>query len=594
MTPGTAGQLAAARTAHDLVPGSPTRVLALAGQLEDLAAGLAATQRLLTDAFGTGWRGAAASAFEHVLASLPGPCARGAAVMGSAAAQVRSHAGVLTAAQSQAADALDLDRRATALTSTPGAPGGIVPPTAADAMHRRAAEEVEQARARVRASGLRAAEELRRAAAVAPERPNVLVRTLENSLRRNWGFLQGAAEAGTGTVNAMATISPLRALLDRRGWWRDVQSLGDASGQAAVHPRRTATALVDPTTLRQDPARWFGRLAPDLVIGYGTGGVGAVANRGVSIPLKLVTSVRRGEAGDDVRAAVRAARETSRSRLRARDLRAWSHRNDFDYPTELTPAQRMATAALARDATWAEHDVRSRVAGAAHDVGADLVGLDHAVKDQESLFRKVSEKSETQTIDQTLPTVNDAVRYTMVADPEEYVETVMGSIQALRSRGLLLVNPKTSWASHGYRGVNATWADPPTGRLVEVQVHTPASFAAGKATRYEYERLRQLGCPPLEAAQLSAIVGRAYAKVPTPPGVEHLPELLKSAGAVDATNRPPQLLTADLRPFVLRSSGSALVTAGAGPGSSLSSSDDRRAGRREQHRDPRQHGGGAP
>ncbi|HEX8496796.1 MAG TPA: hypothetical protein VF661_06340 [Actinomycetales bacterium] len=594
MSAGPAGQLTAARNGADLVPGSPTRVLALADQLDDMAAGLATAQRLLASAPG-GWLGSAADAFAALVRSLPAPYATGAAVMGSAAAQVRSHAGTLAAAQRQADEALDLHRRATALRRTPGAPSGIVPPAAADAMDQRAVAEVEQARARVRASGSVAAEQLRRAARAAPDRPNPLVRAVHGAMRLQRGFQLGAVEATVGTVTAVALYSPQRVLVDAGGWWRDVRGLGSAAGQAAAHPVRTATALADPTTLRQDPARWAGRLAPDLLLGYATGGAGAVANRGVSIPVKAATLLRRGESGDDLRAAVRAGRETSRSRLRLRDLRTWSHRNDYGTLTQLTPGQRMATAALARDARWAEHEVRSRVSAVARDLGAELVGVEHAVKGQESLFRKVSEIAGTKPIGQALPTVNDSVRYTIVADPQDYAATVTAAVQGLRARGMLLVTPKASWGGARYRGVNVTMADPVTGRLVEVQVHTPASHAASKATHRDYERFRQVGIPAAEKALLGARIAAVFAKVPTPPGALDLGErLAQLPRQTDATNRPPQLLSLDHRPFVLRSTGGALLTAGAGPGPSLSSDDDRRAGRPLQHGHQRQHGRGAP
>ncbi len=604
-----------ARQGSDLVPGVPARVLQLADQLDAMADGLGSTDRLLQHVLGGGWVGSAAAGFARLMASLPAPYRRAAPQLRDAGGSVRHHAGVLAAAQHQADEALALDRRARALRSTPGSPtGGIVPPDAADALQRRALEQVEQARARVQGSGLRAAAALDRAADAAPDTPNAVVRLLHRAFGFQRSLQLGIIESEVATAKVAVMLSPTRALADPSGWWRDVRATERAMVSAASHPVDTAKAVVDPDLLRSDPGRWIGHLLPDLAMGAMTGGVGLAANRGVSVGVRLAELSSRGERLADIRAGITAGTATGRSRLRLRDLRGWSAVDRGRLYT-LTPGQNLATRALGRDAAWAEHDLRARVLTVGRATGTDVVGLENAVKGGASLRRKVSEAAATRPLPDVLPDVNDTVRYTFVPATEAYAGAVADVIAGLRGQGMVLVKAKNFWGGARYRGLNLTLADPRTGRLLEVQVHTPGSWAATKATHDDYETWRVLADDDPRKALLDRRISRVFARVPEPPGLRELTDHLRRLPTEAAANRPPDLTSPQLRPAAVAlaaagaassSGGAAAATAaggdeGRGPlttgapaACSLSSEDGRRTGRHLEHTSARGHAGGQP
>jgi hypothetical protein len=157
-----------ATTGSDLVPGVPGRVLDLAEQLEVMASGMAAADQLLQGASTSGWHGAAAEACVQLMRSMPQPYAASARAMRSAAGCVAAHATVLGAAQRDADDAVGLDLRATA-AQPPDPSSADVARTVA--LQQQARDLVTAASTRVRGSAAEAADALRAAAAVAPDRP---------------------------------------------------------------------------------------------------------------------------------------------------------------------------------------------------------------------------------------------------------------------------------------------------------------------------------------------------------------------------------------------------------------------------------------
>lgn len=107
------------------------------------------------------------------------------------------------------------------------------------------------------------------------------------------------------------------------------------------------------------------------------------------------------------------------------------------------------------------------------------------------------------SVDMALSDINDSVRYTVEASAGSY-STVVDSVTAdLKSSGMELVRSKNTWMLDGYKGINTTWRDPGTGKLFELQFHTPESFLAKTASHGIYERLRLPGISPAERASLT-------------------------------------------------------------------------------------------
>ena len=551
MSAGTVVQrvLPGAHSGADLVPGVPLRVLDLAEQLEDMARGLRVVQDLLAwSAPMDGWQGVAAVYAAQQMRTLPKPYAVATAVIGAAAHAVRAHAEVLAAAQRTADEAVYLDLRAMAIIAASAPPSATVLPLAlVTSLQRRALTLLDQARGAVLGSAHSAAVSLRAAADAAPHKPGRL-RQIEHEMAEvRAEFSLGMDESLIAVGSALVRYSPNRLMFAPDAYLNDVRALGAGLKQIPQQPAESLRTIVEWENVKHNQGRLAGHLAPDVVLGVLTGGTATVANRGVSVGVRAAAVVTKGQVRADIRDAMSTARATSRARLRARDLRGYqSTSNEFGHVISLTPGQNLVTAALARDARWAEHDLTGRVTAAAKELGVKTVGLQYAVKGVDSLSRKVSEQlaKEGASVKTVIPKINDTVRYTLVADPGAYVGKASQTITVLGSRQMILVEAKNFWGSKRYQGLNMTFADPRTGRLVEVQLHTPTSYQAGVDTHQNYERYRQVGIPPGEKDLLDEQIGQVYAGVERPPGIDGLSEALENAPRwAEATNQAPELLS---------------------------------------------------
>ena len=558
--------LPGARAGGDLVPGEPQRVNDLADQLEAMARGLRAVDRLLHGADLPGWRGATASAAALALQATPLPYARAARAVAAAALAVRAHASALTAAQRDADEAVTLDLRAVAH----GASASAAP------LQQQALTIVEHARASVRGSAGLAADAMRTAALAAPDRPNALVRLVSRVLDVQREMQLGVVESLVTSQSALMPFSLVRAAIDPAGWSTDISAIPPALRQSASrvarHPlawaRRSVTDAVQGAA--ENPARAIGHLAPDVALGVATGAAATVAGRGASLSVRATSTAARGAAGTRLRGAVQVGGSTTRSRLRLRDLRPYAAPADrTGGVSRLLPEQHLVVAAVARDARWAAADLTPRVEAAARRSGVRRVGHDHVVKTRASLYRKLSGPlgEPGAALRPVIAAVNDTVRYTLVAPDDRYVAAVATVVASLRGQGLQLVRGRDFWPSPRYRGLNLTLADARTGRLVEVQVHTPSSWAATQSTHRDYERMRVTGLDPAERALLSQRIGREYAQVPTPAGITGLAAAIGPAEAPTATLTTPRLLS--VHPLARPT-----ATAGAVGLQSLTSHDD--------------------
>lgn len=204
-------------------------------------------------------------------------------------------------------------------------------------------------------------------------------------------------------------------------------------------------------------------------------------------------------------------------------------RNDT-YDTALTASQKAdadAYLALSREVEPAITEAMSHIAARHPD--ASLTGLDYALKGQDSFYRKYATDIQDalargDDVDGVLGRINDSVRYTFMADDAAYASTASAVVAGLRAAGFELVaEPKNFWAKHeGYVGINSTWRDG-SGRLFEVQFHTPGSFYVKDVlTHGWYEEWRLPGTDAARKAELEQLQNDAFAEVPHPPGADDI------------------------------------------------------------------------
>lgn len=115
-----------------------------------------------------------------------------------------------------------------------------------------------------------------------------------------WGgvvdFFDGAWDAIWGTVTFLWDISSVRMVVDPDGWAEDVGAFGEGVWYGITNPLEFIEAVVDIEGLKDNPARWFGALAPDAVLAFFTAGAGTATRRGLGATRAL------RQLGDYVRA----------------------------------------------------------------------------------------------------------------------------------------------------------------------------------------------------------------------------------------------------------------------------------------------------
>lgn len=151
--------------------------------------------------------------------------------------------------------------------------------------------------------------------------------------------------------------------------------------------------------------------------------------------------------------------------------------------------------------------------------GARLEGLDYRLKSEDSFYRKLAtaiEKEPWTPADELLGDMKDSVRYTYVVDPDDYVRSTQAIIDDLADHGYRPFGTlKNTWDEAGYQGINSNWIDR-SGRIIEVQFHTPDSFDAKMSTHDLYEEARAPGTAPERRAELDRLQDEIFNEVSRP------------------------------------------------------------------------------
>ena len=104
---------------------------------------------------------------------------------------------------------------------------------------------------------------------------------------------------------------------------------------------------------------------------------------------------------------------------------------------------------------------------------AVLAGLEYRVKSPKSLYNKLYQRVEKSFFD----SIADVIRYTVILEPENYVEQIRSVVDALYEKNWKIYSLKNYWVndSFPYNGVNAKFKNSRNYRI-EIQFHTQESF----------------------------------------------------------------------------------------------------------------------
>ena len=200
---------------------------------------------------------------------------------------------------------------------------------------------------------------------------------------------------------------------------------------------------------------------------------------------------------------------------------------------------------LLTQAGKSEPTITANLTKVAEQNGGKLIELENRFKSQESLTRKIADRTlqnadklvekgvpRNQAIQKAMQTqvedTNDALRYTVTLSKEKYTENVNQTLAALQKQGYKVEHTYDGWKlkgtpnDSGYRGLNVTLKST-NGQVFESQFHTPESFANKTAGHVLYEEARSPLTSPTRKEQIRQIQVKEAERIPTPTDIDQLP-----------------------------------------------------------------------
>ena len=163
-------------------------------------------------------------------------------------------------------------------------------------------------------------------------------------------------------------------------------------------------------------------------------------------------------------------------------------------------------------------DMMSLTTGAQH-----LEGLEHRMKTEQSLSRKIAQDAEDKhmTQEEAASCIGDVLRYTMILSEDEYQSAVPEKMSLLEQKGYEVVKFRNAWGGKFYQGVNVQLKNA-DGVPVELQFHTPQSYAIKQASHAVYEIRRSAEATAEEIAAATKASLRYNAMVCVPDGAKQI------------------------------------------------------------------------
>lgn len=154
---------------------------------------------------------------------------------------------------------------------------------------------------------------------------------------------------------------------------------------------------------------------------------------------------------------------------------------------------------------------------------ARLEGLENRLKSLDSLTRKIitNAKDMEVSVEEAAPQIRDVLRYTFVAEDDEYAKATAEVVDAMLAQGYELLRFSNTWTSETYKGINVNFRTG-NGVVFELQFHTPKSFEVKMDTHDIYEIIRDENIPEEEKADAYRQRLEITATIPIPEGAEEL------------------------------------------------------------------------
>lgn len=170
-------------------------------------------------------------------------------------------------------------------------------------------------------------------------------------------------------------------------------------------------------------------------------------------------------------------------------------------------------------------------------LGTSMDGLEYSVKTASSVKSKIDRKTdkalqagETPKEDfEYVSETGDLLRYTQVVKHDEMAEKVRETVKLLEDKGYTVdeVDNKYLNDEGRYKAVHLN-ATSPSGQQFEMQVHSPETLAASRATHTMYEEWRKPETSPERKAELYTQIKKTYDNLPLPRNIRSLPSFKRA------------------------------------------------------------------
>lgn len=161
----------------------------------------------------------------------------------------------------------------------------------------------------------------------------------------------------------------------------------------------------------------------------------------------------------------------------------------------------------------------------ADELGTSMDGLEYAVKTATSVKSKIERKADKALQAGTLPKsdkeyvqeTNDLIRYTQVVNHNEMATATKKTIRLLEEKGYTVEQVDNKYLNpvNRYKAIHLDIVNP-AGVHFEMQIHSPETIQANKATHAMYEEWRKPETPAPRKAELYAHIKGIYDAVPPP------------------------------------------------------------------------------
>ena len=167
----------------------------------------------------------------------------------------------------------------------------------------------------------------------------------------------------------------------------------------------------------------------------------------------------------------------------------------------------------------------------AHRLGTSMDGLEYSVKTASSVVSKIERKTdkalqagETPKKDfEYVSETGDLLRYTQVVNHDEIAAKVRATVKLLEDKGYTVdeIDNKYLNEEGRYKAVHLN-ATSPSGQHFEMQIHSPESLAASRATHTMYEEWRRPETSEERKEELFTMIKSTYDSMPLPKDIMSL------------------------------------------------------------------------